>query len=105
MNAELDRISVKVLKKLYRSDLTGAELDGIVGWNNRSQPNEIESFLRAEQLVTVCTDGMPDGEGGYVPETVKRRYSITRRGRAVVEQLKRNRGNTLLRILELFPLR
>lgn len=105
MDAELDRISVKVLKKLYRSDLTGAELDEIVGWNNRSQPNEIESFLRAEQLVTVCTDGMPDSEGGYVPETVTRRYSITRRGRAVVEQLKRNRGNTLLRILELFPLR
>ena len=35
MNAELDRISAKALKKLYRSDLTGVEFDGIVGWNDR----------------------------------------------------------------------
>lgn len=105
MNAELDRISAKALKKLYRSDLTGVEFDGIVGWNDRSQTNEIESFLRAEQLITVHTNGEPDGEGGYIPETVTRRYSITRRGRAVVEQLKRNQANTLLRILDVFPLR
>lgn len=105
MDIDFDRNSKKVLKKLYRSDLSADEFSRIVGWYDWSQPNEIERFLRSEQLITVHTEGVPNGAGGYIPETVTRRYTITRRGRAAVEQLRQNRGETLLRILDVFPLR
>ena len=103
MDINFDRTSKKVLEKLYRADLSGDEFSRIVGWYDRSQPNEIERFLRAEQLITVCTEGVPDGAGGYIPETVTRGYAITRHGRAAVGEIRQNRGETPLHILYVFP--
>lgn len=103
MNDELDKVSKKALKSLYKSDMDDLAFCALIGWSDRSQPNEVEQFLRAEGLIAVHVDGFPDGEGGYVDDTVIRTYSIKRRGRVAVEQMKLHRVDTLFRILEAIP--
>lgn len=68
----------------------------MIGWDNTNHPNEIDIFLRTNNLISVHIDGEPDGEGGYRPETVVRTYSIKRYGRAVVEQQASHRSSSAL---------
>lgn len=93
---DLDKVSLRLLKALYEADLAEDEVSAMIEWKDRSQPNEIISFLFQEKLIKIHTDGTPDGEGGYIDSTVVRTYSIDRRGRAVIEDLKRKKGEKWL---------
>lgn len=104
MDLELDKLSVKVLDALYKKDLTGDKIAEMIGWLDQSQPNEIISYLRRESLISVKISGEPDGEGGYIDETVTHTYSITRRGRAFIEaERDRKKDKWLDRISNIIP--
>lgn len=100
MPYELGAKSLKVLKKLSKGPLSEKDYKSLIGWMDGSQSNEIDSFLRKNNLVKyVIIDGIKDGAGGYIDDTVVRRYEITRNGRAEVERLAQDRRN-LLRLLD-----
>lgn len=103
-NFEVDKISFQALKTLYHGALSQAEFCTIVGRMDYNKPNEIESFLLREKLISVHVSGVPDGAGGFIDETVSRTYSITRRGRFVVEALKgKSIDKWIDRVLNLIP--
>lgn len=82
---DLDAVSIKVLNAAYKDDLHEAEYNELIHRRNCSEPNEVDQFLRRENLIqrkTICA--ISDGEGGF--SRVHYMYVITRRGRAVVEQ-------------------
>ena len=84
---ELDKISLKALRKLYRAPMTEEEYKAVLGWTEKNQFNEVDSFLRKNELVkSIIIDGVKDGAGGYIDGTVVRRFEITRSGRAALEQ-------------------
>lgn len=98
---EPDKISLKILKKLYKSPISEKEYKAVLGWIEKDQFNDVDSFLRKNNLVKyVIIDGIKDGAGGYIDDTVVRRYEITRNGRAEVERLAQDRRNLLLRLLD-----
>lgn len=98
---ELDKISLKALRKLYKSPMNEEEYKAVLGWTEKDQFNEVDSFLRKNKLVeSIIIDGVKDGAGGYIDGTVVRCYEITRSGRAEVEHLAQDRRNLLLRLLD-----
>lgn len=98
---ELDKISLKALRKLYKAPMTEEEYKAVLGWTEKNQFNEVDSFLRKNELVkSIIIDGVKDGAGGYIDGTVVRRFEITRSGRAEVEHLGRDQKNFLLRLLD-----
>lgn len=101
MPYELDAKSIKILKKLYKKPLSDVEYKDLIGWTDDSQLNEVDSFLRKNNLIkSVVIDGVEDGAGGYIDGTVVRRYEITIDGKAEVEHLGRDQKNFLLRLLD-----
>lgn len=95
----IDKLSIKVLRELYHNSLGESDFNKIIERTDMTQPNEIETFLLSEKLIKVKISGEPDGEGGYIPETVTRTYSITRYGKAVVESANKDRFGNVLDIL------
>ena len=84
---ELDKISLKVLKKLYKAPMTEEEYKSVLGWTEKDQFNEVDSFLRKNKLVKrVIVSGVEDGAGGYIDGTAVSRYEIMLDGRKAVEQ-------------------
>lgn len=82
----IDKVSMNLLKALYKEDLPEEEVNQIIGRTNADQPDERISFLWSEKLIEIHEDGERDPEGGLVPETVVRTYRIRQKGRAIVEQ-------------------
>lgn len=87
MPYELDAKSLKVLKKLSKGPLSEKDYKSLIGWMDGSQSNEIDSFLRKNHFVRyIIVDGISDGAGGYIDDTVVRQYEIMLDGRKAVEQ-------------------
>lgn len=93
---DFDKTTQKVLFALYRQTLPDYKYCKLIGWDDMSQPNPIDQLLRRNKLVSVQIIGEPDGECGYIPESVSRYYSLTLDGRAAVEKLKHDHLDRLL---------
>lgn len=84
---QLDKISLKALRKLYKAPMAEEEYRAVLGWAENDQFNEVDSFLRKNKLVKrVIVSGVEDGAGGYVDGTVVSRYEIMLDGKTAVEQ-------------------
>lgn len=84
---QLDKISLKALRKLYKAPMAEEEYRAVLGWAEKDQFNEVDSFLRKNKLVKrVIISGVEDGAGGYVDGTIVSRYEIMLDGRKAVEQ-------------------
>ena len=80
-------MSLKVLKRLYNAPMAEEEYKAVLGWTEKDQFNEVDSFLRKNKLVKrVIVSGVEDGAGGYVDGTVVSRYEIMLDGKKAVEQ-------------------
>lgn len=84
---QLDKISLKALRKLYKAPMAEEEYRAVLGWAEKDQFNEVDFFLRKNKLVKrVIISGVEDGAGGYVDGTVVSQYEIMLDGRKAVEQ-------------------
>lgn len=93
----MEKKCMKLLKAMYPDKkLSKEEVCAIIGKIEASQPNERISFLRAKKLIIIHMEGEPDGEGGYLPETVKESYSLSIHGREVVEDVRKEGIGKLL---------
>jgi len=81
----LDKISMKLLEELYKKDLSEEDVNKIINRTDIFQPDPHLSQLKG-LIISHIVEGVKDGAGGYADESVKRVYSITPDGRAVVEQ-------------------
>lgn len=102
-NIEMDAISIKVLKEAAKAPLSQSKYDTLIGYTDKSQPNDVDAFLRAEKLIDRrLVYGIRDAEGGYSVAIYE--YSISRRGKAVLAQLRKEAGMNLAQVLaNLFP--
>lgn len=82
----IDKASMDLLKALYKKDLPEEKVNRIIGLEENDRPDKRLSLLTAEDMISRrMTAGVPDGEGGYVDETVKLTYHLEPNGRAAVE--------------------
>lgn len=87
----IDKISMDLLKALYKEDLPEPEVCKLIGWEDATQPDERVRLLLKEKLISTRIEGgVPDGAGGYEEGTAERIYHIRPEGRAVVEQERNN---------------
>lgn len=106
---ELSKQERKALLAIYskEGEMKEPEYNALVGWDNTSQPNEIDSSLRKKGFVLCRKVGTPDGSGGHIDESVTRYYSLTLDGKAAAETLKRDCSDRFFdkiqQIRNLFP--
>lgn len=87
----IDKVSMNLLKALYKEDLPEEKVNRIIGREENGQPDKRLSILSTENMISRCmTAGVPDGEGGYVDETVKWVYHLEPNGRAAVEYARKH---------------
>lgn len=85
-----DKATFKLLKALCQNDLPESDVNKIIGRTSERQPDPRLTFLESEKWITVHVDGVPDGEGGYLDDTVTRIFKILPRGRAEAERVRKN---------------
>lgn len=87
----LDKVSVKLLKALYKKDLPEEKVNKIMKIHDAKRPDTRIYKMKSEDLLSVRQiGGIPDGEGGYLDGTVKYIYHIEPNGRAEVERVRKS---------------
>lgn len=79
----IDKISMDLLKALYKEDLPESRVAEIIG---QTDFHKRLSILMSSKIISrKRMGGVPDGAGGYLDGTVKYLYHLEPSGRAAVE--------------------
>lgn len=94
----LDKLSLKLLKRLYDNNLSEYQVNEILGITDTTRPDPRLSKLLSEKLITYRTIGIPDGEGG-IEHVISRTFSILPQGMVVVENARKDFLHKLIDIV------
>lgn len=88
----MDKLSKKLLRKLYRKDLPEDKARRILKISIANQQDTRITQLKSDRMISVRQNGgTPDGEGGFIDGTVNRMYHLEPNGRAEVEHARSSR--------------